>query len=225
MPARDTLLTLLPECRCRTNAVSLWKKCRRRIKFRYLLRTCRVYTVQYFSSTACSVDVQGISSPQYSFFLIPEYRTVHCPALVSPVTEWKLVLMPEPVRCQNKGVQSGPGMLRYGTEMPDAGMPMPTPSFVNYHIHSWRKYYILFPRSDSWRALPATERGGTADFSPGHAALPAGGRATFVWGCVRPSWTSRLTEGAARSSLKVRYIHVGEWNKLKIFWLIFSLRL
>jgi hypothetical protein len=36
--------------------------------------------------------------------------------------------MPEPVRYQNKGTYSGPGMLRFHTEVSDAGMPMPAAS-------------------------------------------------------------------------------------------------
>jgi hypothetical protein len=34
------------------------------------------------------------------------------------------MLLPEPVRYRNKGTQSGTGMLRYRTEIQDAGMPM-----------------------------------------------------------------------------------------------------
>jgi hypothetical protein len=33
--------------------------------------------------------------------------------------------MPEQVRYRNKGTQSGTGMIRYGIEMSDAGMPTP----------------------------------------------------------------------------------------------------
>jgi hypothetical protein len=36
--------------------------------------------------------------------------------------------MAEPVRYQNKGIQSGTGMLQYRTEIQDAGMPMPAAS-------------------------------------------------------------------------------------------------
>jgi hypothetical protein len=36
--------------------------------------------------------------------------------------------MPEPVRYRNKGTHSGTGMLRYRTEIQDAGMPMPAAS-------------------------------------------------------------------------------------------------
>jgi len=38
------------------------------------------------------------------------------------------MLMPEPFRYRNKGTQSGTGMLRYRTEMQDAGMPKPAAS-------------------------------------------------------------------------------------------------
>jgi hypothetical protein len=48
----------------------------------------------------------------------------YCPASDSPVPELKMLLMPEPVRYQNKGAQSVTGMLRHWTVMPDAGMPM-----------------------------------------------------------------------------------------------------
>jgi hypothetical protein len=36
--------------------------------------------------------------------------------------------MPEPARYRRKGTQSGTGMLRYWTEIPYAGMPMPSAS-------------------------------------------------------------------------------------------------
>jgi hypothetical protein len=36
--------------------------------------------------------------------------------------------MPEPVQYRKKGTQSGTGMLRYQTEIQDAGMPMPAAS-------------------------------------------------------------------------------------------------
>jgi hypothetical protein len=52
-----------------------------------------------------------------------------CPASVSLVSEWKEVLMLEPVRYRNKETQSGTGMLRYLTEMMNAGMPMPSYGF------------------------------------------------------------------------------------------------
>ncbi len=48
--------------------------------------------------------------------------------LVSPEPEWKKMLMPEPFWYRNTETQSGAGMLRYGTEMIDAGPPMPVAS-------------------------------------------------------------------------------------------------
>ncbi len=38
----------------------------------------------------------------------------------------KKIPMPEPVRYRNKATQSGTGILRYRTEIQDAGMPMPS---------------------------------------------------------------------------------------------------
>ncbi len=58
---------------------------------------------------------------------------------VSPIPERKKMLMPELFRYRNKEAQSGTGMLRYHTEMIDAGIPMlaalalmPMPSYGNH---------------------------------------------------------------------------------------------
>jgi hypothetical protein len=54
---------------------------------------------------------------------IPECRTIRHP--VSPVPDWKKLTMPEPGRYRNKATQSGIFLVRYRTEMTDAGIPMP----------------------------------------------------------------------------------------------------
>ncbi len=57
---------------------------------------------------------------------MPECRAVlH---LISPLPEWTKTPMPELMRYRDKRTQSGTGMLRYRTEIQDAGMPMPAAS-------------------------------------------------------------------------------------------------
>jgi hypothetical protein len=65
-----------------------------------------------------------------------ECRTVR--HQVNPIPELTEMLMPEPARYLNKGIQSSTGMLRYRTEIQDAGIPMsaastsmPMPSYDN----------------------------------------------------------------------------------------------
>ncbi len=88
-------------------------------------------------STTCNLDVHWVSLSQppkpavwmcrvYRFLKMPECRTVRHP--VSPVPEWTKMLMPEPFQYRNKRTQSGTGMLRYRTEIQDAGMPIPAAS-------------------------------------------------------------------------------------------------
>jgi hypothetical protein len=82
-------------------------------------------------STACSVDVQGVSPSTVSsvdvqsvprtlyhpcpVFVNPEM--LDCPATGSPVPELKRMTIPEQVRYRIKGTQSDTGILRYRTEM------------------------------------------------------------------------------------------------------------
>ncbi len=58
-----------------------------------------------------------------SNFKMPECRTVRHP--VSPVPDWKKLMMPEQVRYQTKLTQSGIFLVQYRTKIQDAGMPMP----------------------------------------------------------------------------------------------------
>ncbi len=63
-----------------------------------------------------------------------ECQTVH---LVSPVPEWKKLVMPEQVQYRTKLTQSGIFLVRFQTKIRYAGMPipalvssMPIPSYV-----------------------------------------------------------------------------------------------
>ncbi len=65
---------------------------------------------------------------------MPECRTVR--HLVSPVPECIKMPMPGAVRFWSKKTQSSIGMLWYRTEMPGAGIPMPT-AFVSMPMPSY----------------------------------------------------------------------------------------
>jgi hypothetical protein len=54
---------------------------------------------------------------------VPEYRIVR--HSINPVPDRKKLTIPEAVRYRNKETQSGIFLVRYRTEMTDAGMPMP----------------------------------------------------------------------------------------------------
>jgi hypothetical protein len=69
-----------------------------------------------------SVDVQGVCV----FFLNAEMPD--CPASGQSGEEQLKMPTPEPLRYRNKGTHSGAKMLRYRTERPDAGMPVPVAS-------------------------------------------------------------------------------------------------
>jgi hypothetical protein len=56
-------------------------------------------------------------------FCLPECRIIRHQD--SPVPDWKKLTMPELFRYRNKEMQSGIFLVRYRTEMTDAGMPMP----------------------------------------------------------------------------------------------------
>ncbi len=118
--------TLMPECRCRTEAADYWKNCRCRTNFSPAFR--------HSFSTTCSLDAHWVSlftSTNNSFF---KCRNVGLFGIqsCSSVPEWTKIPMLEPVRYWNKGTQSGTGLLRNWTEIQDAGMPMP--SYGNYGI-------------------------------------------------------------------------------------------
>ncbi len=78
-------------------------------------------------STICSVDVHwvSLSLPPTTAFLYAGMSD--CPASSQSGTRTiKNSLCRKPVRYRNRGTQSGTGVLRYRTEIQDAGMPMPS---------------------------------------------------------------------------------------------------
>ncbi len=62
----------------------------------------------------------------------------------------KKILMPEPVRSRNKGTQSGTGMLRYRTEIQDAGMPTGIALDANAQLWSNLLNWPLVGRPCTW---------------------------------------------------------------------------
>jgi hypothetical protein len=108
--------TLMPECRCRTEAADYRKKCWCRPNFSLAFRHLHMMLQYYIARMTyqLSIDVQGVSlsttynldvhwvslSPPPTAFLNAG-RTVRHP--VSPVPEWTKIPMPEPVRYRNKG--------------------------------------------------------------------------------------------------------------------------
>ncbi len=62
--------------------------------------------------------------------------------------------MPEPVRDQNNGTQSATRMLRYRTEMSDAGMPMPAASVLmpmpGYDHDEYVEYVLPIAAAITW---------------------------------------------------------------------------
>jgi hypothetical protein len=58
----------------------------------------------------------------YIYTEMPEWRTVRNP--VSPVTDWKKLMIPEQTRYRTKLTQSSIFLVRYRTKIQDAGMPM-----------------------------------------------------------------------------------------------------
>jgi hypothetical protein len=76
-----------------------------------------------------------------TYIEMPECWTVR--HLVSPVPDWKKLMMPEQVRYRTKLTQSGIFLARYRTKIWDAGMPMPVlvssmpmPSYCMLITHS-----------------------------------------------------------------------------------------
>ncbi len=66
---------------------------------------------------------------------------------ISPVPEWKKLTIPGLDRCQTKPTQSGTFLVRYWTEITDAGMPMPAlvssmpmPNYVHRWYHGFQFY-------------------------------------------------------------------------------------
>jgi hypothetical protein len=83
-----------------------------------------------------------MSMSMHIYVEMPEYRTVWHP--VSPVPDWKKLMMPEQVRYQTKLTQSGIFWVRYRTKSQDAGMPMPAlvssmlmPSYGHLAVTYW----------------------------------------------------------------------------------------
>ncbi len=92
---------------------------------------------------AVYMDVQGVTPPTaiWTFMVSIHYTGINERAgckhfhlltvfvnLDCPVPESKRMQIAEPARYRNKGTQSSIRMLRYQTEMSDAGMPMPAAS-------------------------------------------------------------------------------------------------
>jgi hypothetical protein len=111
-----TELTLMPECRCRTENVD-WTNFFPAFQHLYIFLNI---------VCTCTVLYVCIQFHPRKVFIMPECRTVRHP--VSPVHKWTRLPVLEAVRYRDKGTQSGTGMLRYMTEIHDAGMPMPSES-------------------------------------------------------------------------------------------------
>ncbi len=82
-----------------------------------------------------SMDVQGVFLSTNSSMNVQDVPPslnagmLDCPASgQSGIAEWTKMWMQETVRYRNKETQSGSVMLRYRTEIQDAGMPMPAAS-------------------------------------------------------------------------------------------------
>jgi hypothetical protein len=85
----------MPECRCRTNFFPAFRI--------YCAYDCQHHKANLTPSAAVYIiDVQGLPLSSFVQFLkMPECRTVRHP--VSPVTDWKRMPMPRPVRYRKKG--------------------------------------------------------------------------------------------------------------------------
>ncbi len=98
-------------------------------------------------STASSIDVQGVSPATaismnlqgVSLLCVPFYRQQYLPVI--PVLEWTKMPMLEHFRYHNKRTQSGTGMLRYRTEIQDAGMLMPAAASISMPMPSCTYQY------------------------------------------------------------------------------------
>jgi hypothetical protein len=111
--------------------------------FRHLLYIWYVNIIKQFNTMHLQpcIDVQGVPLSSFLQFLkMPKCRTVRHP--VSPVTEWKRMPMPKPVRYRNKGTHSGIQMPRYQTEMSETGMPMPAASGLS-PMPSYDMWWLL----------------------------------------------------------------------------------
>ncbi len=65
----------------------------------------------------------SMSMSMYIYIEMLECQTVQHP--ISPVLDWKKLMMPEQVRYWTKLTQSGIFLFRYWTKIRDVGMPMP----------------------------------------------------------------------------------------------------
>jgi hypothetical protein len=92
---------------------------------------CAVYVCL---STASSMDMQGVflsiarSMDMKGCTPFLNAGMSDCLASSQPGIQMDKKAVVEPVRYRNKGTQSGTVMLRYWTEVQDAGMPMPVAS-------------------------------------------------------------------------------------------------
>ncbi len=103
----------------------------------------------------------SMSMSMYIYIEIPECRTVRHP--VSPVPDWKKLLMSEQVRYRTKLTQSGIFLVRYRTKIRDAGMRMPAivssmlmPSYATKWVYSTclRRTYLHCDMSTNTKKLP-----------------------------------------------------------------------
>ncbi len=83
--------------------------------------------------------------------------------------------MPEPVRFWNKGTQSGAGMLRYRSEIQDAGMPMPSYGREATHLNS---LIYIAEAAPAWGRVVA---GGVLQLFFGHEAGKVRHRGLVTW--------------------------------------------
>ncbi len=126
----------MPECRCRNADAGLSVVNKRKTNdagltflsaFRHSgIHACPLssYMLHYQSCAVCPCQCSmSMSMSMYIYMEMPEFRTVR--HLVSPVSDWKKLTMPEQVRYRTKLTQSGIFLVQYRTKIRDAGMPMP----------------------------------------------------------------------------------------------------
>ncbi len=134
----------MPECRCRTEAADYRKKYRCRTNFSPAFRYLHMIFQYRLARITPSAAVYGragcipFDQQQYGRAGCIHFRSQQyvqglplflnagmsdCPSFIQSGIGTNKMRMPEPVRYQNKGTWSGTGMLRYRTEIQDAGMP------------------------------------------------------------------------------------------------------
>ncbi len=97
---------------------------------------------QCFMSMSMSIDI---------YIEMPICRTVQHP--VSPVPDWKKLMMPKPVRYRTKLTQSGIFLVRYQTKIRDARMPMPAlVSSMPMPSYDYLQFYDICISCLNWSA-------------------------------------------------------------------------